>query len=319
MAKNKQTPEMIQHLTLTAFPGDQIAAVHELTEGLCNAAYMIELSSGIKTVLKISSADHTGLLRNEIDMPETEVAALQFVSEKGTVKVPKVYYYDFSQTVCTGKFFFMEALEGSSFVSAGYMLSDNEREGIYRTIGGIIKDLSQIKSERFGHLVCAEKQYDTLFELIFQMISNVLDDADDKNIDLGVNGTEVLDRLRNDKPIFDEVTESTLIHEDMWEGNVFIKDGSVVGIIDWERAMWGDPLMEEYFRNHHYVEAFYEGYGRSEFTENEKKRTYWYDLFLFLTMLTEPAYREYEDPHCNDWVLPSLKTACEKLIIHYRG
>lgn len=318
MAKNKQTSEMIRRLAHTAFPNDQIAAVDELTEGLCNAAYMIELSSGIKTVLKISSAGNFGLLRNETDLPETEVAALKLVNEKGLVKVPKVYYYDFSQTVCTGKFFFMEALEGNSFTSVGYMLSDNERESIYRRIGKIVKELSRIKAKRFGSLVSTEKQYDTLFELVFQMLSNVLDDAADKNIDLGVSGIEILDRLRSDKRIFDEVTESTLIHEDMWEGNVFIKDGTVAGIIDWERSMWGDPLMEEYFRNHHHVDSFYEGYGRSELTENEVKRTYWYDLFLFLTMLTEPEYREYEDKNCNDWVLPSLKTACEKLMINYR-
>lgn len=59
-------------------------------------------------------------------------------------------------------------------------------------------------------------------------------------------------------------------------------------------------------------------YGKTVLTENEIKRTYWYDLFLFLTMLTEPEYREYEDKSCNDWVLPSLKIACEKLMINYR-
>lgn len=317
MAKNKQTPEMIQRLTHIAFPNDEIVAVNELTEGLCNAAYMIELSSGMKTVLKISSASNSGLLRNEIAMPETEVAALLSVSEKGVVRVPKVYYYDFSQSVCTGKFFFMEAFEGNSFVSTAYFLDSDKVANVYRKVGEIVKELSQIKSDRFGSLVCAEHQYDTLFELIFKMISNVLEDAADKNIDLGVSKSEILDKLESEKSIFDEVTESTLIHEDMWEGNVFVKDGEVIGIIDWERAMWGDPLMEEYFRSHHHVDAFYEGYGRKEFTENEVRRIYWYDLFLFLTMLTEPEYREYEDKSFNDWVLPSMKATCERLTINY--
>lgn len=45
MAKNKQTSEMIQHLAHTAFPNDQIVSVKELTEGLCNAAYMIEFTA----------------------------------------------------------------------------------------------------------------------------------------------------------------------------------------------------------------------------------------------------------------------------------
>ena len=28
----------------------------------------------------------------------------------------------------------------------------------------------------------------------------------------------------------------------MWEGNIFVKDGEISGIIDWERAMWGEPV-----------------------------------------------------------------------------
>lgn len=318
MAKNRHTFEKIKQLTEIAFPNERIVTVNELTEGLCNVAYMIELSSGKKTVLKISSASNSGLLRNEVCMPETEVAALKLIREKGIIKVPEVYYYDFSRTVCSGKFFFMEALDGNSFSSIGYTLGDDERKSIYRKIGGIVKEISKIKCKCFGSLVSVENQHNTLFDLVFQMISNVLDDAADINANLGVVKAEVLDRLLSDKFIFDEVTEASFIHLDMWEGNIFIKNGTIIGVIDWERSMWGDPLMEEYFRNHHHVDDFFEGYGCSEFTETQIKRIYWYDLFLALTMLTEPEYREYEDKNCNDWILPVLKTACERLRINYQ-
>jgi len=70
---------------------------------------------------------------------------------------------------------------------------------------------------------------------------------------------------------FSEIKEATLVHWDLWEGNVFIKDGHVSGIIDWERAMWGESLMDDRFRHHNKNDAFLIGFGKESFTEKEKK------------------------------------------------
>ena len=37
-----------------------------------------------------------------------------------------------------------------------------------------------------------------------------------------------------------------LVHHDLWPANVFVdpSTGGVVGIIDTERALWGDPLLD---------------------------------------------------------------------------
>lgn len=51
-----------------------------------------------------------------------------------------------------------------------------------------------------------------------------------------------MERLAKDREYFDAVKTPTLVHWDMWEGNIFIKDGTITGIIDWERAMWRKPL-----------------------------------------------------------------------------
>jgi len=52
-----------------------------------------------------------------------------------------------------------------------------------------------------------------------------------------------------------DVTEPRLLHWDLWDGNVLRKEGRVSGIVDFERAIWGDPLMEFYFGRFHNSKA----------------------------------------------------------------
>jgi fructosamine-3-kinase len=42
------------------------------------------------------------------------------------------------------------------------------------------------------------------------------------------------------------VTEPCLVHNDLWEGNVLLEpaSGRVLGIVDLERALYGDPLLD---------------------------------------------------------------------------
>lgn len=36
----------------------------------------------------------------------------------------------------------------------------------------------------------------------------------------------------------------TILHGDFWPGNVLWRDGEIVVVIDWEDAVWGDPLSD---------------------------------------------------------------------------
>ena len=71
---------------------------------------------------------------------------------------------------------------------------------------------------------------------------------------------ELMTEFENEKQVFDEVSSATLVHWDMWEGNVFVEDDHVSGIIDWERAMWGEALMDDRFRKHNLNKDFLDGF-----------------------------------------------------------
>jgi hypothetical protein len=124
----------------------------------------------------------------------------------------------------------------------------------------------------------------------------VLEDGQKKNANFIFSVNEIRCVILKHALTLDAVTTPQLVHWDAWHLNVFVKDGKVSGLIDFERALWADPLMEAQFR----VLAFggvtdsLRGYGKTTFTPEEDIRNHLYTLHLALVMTTECYYRNYD-------------------------
>ena len=313
ITKNKQTDENIIAMAKVAFPDKGIPEIQELTEGMCNAAYKLTYADGFKAVLKISSSIKDGFMTNESNLMEAEVRAMKLVAEATDIKVAEVYKYDTSRKLCDGDYFFMENLEGSSWISVVDNLGEETNLNLRMEVGKLQKCLSEVKGVKFGLLGDDIHQFDSLYEFTYFLINNVLEDAEKRAVEIGVPRNEILAKLENDKEIFESIKVPTLVHWDMWEGNIFVKDGEISGIIDWERAMWGEPFMDDRFRYHNRNNDFLKGFGIEELSFKELRRIYWYDILLYLTMMTEVTYREYEDDGQYQWVKPMFDEIWERL------
>lgn len=289
-----------------AFPDKQVTEIKELTEGMCNVTYSIAFSDGSESILKVAAKDRSGNTSNEVNLMRAEVTAMKLVAEKCSFKVADVQYYDTSNTICDGNYFFMEKLEGDNFHFVKEKMSEEEISAIGKELGKISRELSTIQNPDFGFLG-EDTRYESLFAFVKQMLTNLISDAERRNVDILYDGRTLLDQLEKDKGAFEEVKKASLVHWDMWEGNVFVKDGRVSGIIDWERAMWGEPFMDDRFRMHNRDKIFLEGFGQTSFTENELKRLRWYDIILYLTMMIEVFYREFEDKGQYFWAREMLE------------
>lgn len=304
ITKNKQTKESIIQMAKAAFPQRGIPQIVELTEGMCNAAYKLTYEDGFKTILKISSPIKTGFMTNECNLMEAEVKAMKLVAENTDIKVAAVYRYDTTRKICDGDYFFMESLEGTSWISVIDSLGEEINSQLRMEVGKLQKRLSGVIGDKFGLLGDHIHQFDNLYEFIYFLINNVLNDAEKRDVVIGVPKDEILDKLARDKAFFEAIETPTLVHWDMWEGNIFVKEGHISGIIDWERAMWGEPFMDDRFRYHNRHNDFLKGFGINELSEDELRRIYWYDILLYLTMMTEVTYREYEDDGQYQWAKP---------------
>lgn len=312
VTKNIQTGEAIEKIIKNAFPQKKMTSYTELSEGFCNIAYRIEFSDGEKSILKIAPQFNRTLLRNEKCLMNAEVNAMKLAENIPSVRTAKVQYYDTSKTLCTGDYFIMECLEGESLAAMGDKLSESEKALIYSEIGGIVRDIAKIKGERFGQLYDGAEDFDKFYELVNMLIRNVLADAGEKDILIGVSPEEIFTLLETHKAAFEDVFP-VLVHYDLWEGNIFVKNGHACALIDWERALWGDVLMEDRFRRHSVNDSFLQGFGQTEFSEAERIRILWYDVILYLTMMTEGSFREYPDDSQYRWIKPYFEFSWNEL------
>ena len=306
ITKNKQSQETLRKMTGDAFPEKEIESITELTEGMCNVAYHILFSDGSESILKIAAKDRSGNTSNEIGLMEAEVTAMQLVREHTRIPVAKVYKYDTSRTICDGDYFFMEKMSGESLSKIRDTLSGEEQTKIYEQIGKYSRQLTAIEQPSFGMLGDSSR-FSSLYDFVRYLLHNLIRDAKNRNIDILYDGDELLDSLATDRRAFETVEHATLIHWDMWEGNVFVENGRVSGIIDWERAMWGEPFMDDRFRYHNRNQAFLRGFGQTAFSKEEERRLRWYDILLYLTMMIEVFYRGYEDDGQYRWACGMLK------------
>jgi hypothetical protein len=117
-------------------------------------------------------------------------------------------------------------------------------------------------------------------------------------------------------PACDEVVESRLVCWDLWDGNVLVDpvSGALRGILDLERALWGDPLMETQFGPDECRHATLDAYGPTALdTRGGRIRRAAYTLYVHMVMSIEGAYRHYPDDFIGDWARSKLAVDLEQL------
>jgi aminoglycoside phosphotransferase (APT) family kinase protein len=107
-----------------------------------------------------------------------------------------------------------------------------------------------------------------------------------------------------------------LVHWDLWDGNIFVhpETKQITGYIDFERALWADPLMEVNFGAFGENPAFLAGYGLKMLDTAAKRcRRTLYNIYLFLIMVIEPYYRQFADKGQEMWAREMLRQQLERL------
>ena len=71
--------------------------------------------------------------------------------------------------------------------------------------------------------------------------------------------------------LFDRPVSASLLHMDIWHQNILVnRAGKVTGLVDWDRALWGDPEIEFAVLDYCGISepAFWEGYGQPRDTSD---------------------------------------------------
>ena len=310
--KIKLSRGQINKITKKAF-GAECSEFKELSDGWFNTAYDIALDSGHSAILKVAPPADVKILSYEKDIMRTEVEVMRKVAGETRVPVPKIYSYDKSFDLIGQEYYLMEKLEGVPYNYIQEKIEEDKKEAIETRLGEYNRQINDIWGEKFGLYSPVHEKFDTWYDAFYYMMSVLLNDAADIDLDIGRPYEKISDITASLKCALDEVKKPCLAHWDLWAGNVFVDNGEITGIIDFERALWGDRLIEVFL---HSGESAYfaKGYGADiPHGPGAEARKSLYRLYLGLVMLVEAPYRNYGAEH-RQWVAGNFEKACEKVL-----
>jgi aminoglycoside phosphotransferase (APT) family kinase protein len=300
ITKNRQPEPVLRAMVERAYGRDLVPAgsaawVSELGHGWFNVAYRIRLRDGAEVVLKIAPPPAVEVLSYERGAMAVELAALRLIRERTSVPVPDVHYTDTSRELCDADYFFMPFIDADNLGIIADGLPPADRDAYHEALGAANRELNSIRGDAFGPLTGpGDRSWRTVFT---GMAEGVLGDGERRQVDLGCDYDRVRAVIAANAASLDEVTEPAFVEWDLWDGNVMVRAGKIVAIIDHERALYGDPLMEGGFTATQLPgfgdpAAFLRGYRRGALTGAEQVRRRLYGLYLTLIMVIESVYRQ---------------------------
>jgi aminoglycoside phosphotransferase (APT) family kinase protein len=321
ITKRTLTPYQIQEIFRTAF-GDagDVADLREFTNGWFAAVHGVTLTDGRELVLKVAPDPGLKLLRYEVDLSNVE---LEFHSRARVagVPVPEVHYAE-----PDNGYLVMQWLPGRTLDTIKDTLTPEQDSDVRRQLGAAVARLHTITSPYFGYPrrdghTHSGSWRTTFLTFIDDILADAREHGQDRHFPQSAAAIDAL--IRRHAAVLDEVTTPALVHFDLWDGNIFVRpEGErylLTGIIDGERAFYGDPLADFV----HFVDLatiddpqveqpLLETYfgGPRRLTDNERLRVILYTSYLDLIMLTEGAVRQYdpaEYAEVHKWVYERLE------------
>jgi aminoglycoside phosphotransferase (APT) family kinase protein len=313
--KNRKSSEQVSKMVERAFPGLTLAngddALIELKDGWFNAAYNVRLSNSREVILKIAPPKGAEIMTYEKSIMTTEVGSMRMVAANPAIPVPEIYFYDTAHDLNDSDYFFMEKLSGENYNHVKKDLPKEMQTRIDTQIGGIIREINQYTGTYFGYEGNPELRADNWRDAFIKIVDSILEDGRRKNAEYKYSIDEIHNAVVKHSKALEGVIIPHLVHWDAWDPNFFVKDGQISGILDFERALWADPLMEAQFRALAFggVSDSLRGYGKTEFTHEEDERNHLYTLHLALVMKTEDYYRHYDTDEVSNMAMMMLVPA----------
>jgi aminoglycoside phosphotransferase (APT) family kinase protein len=301
-------------------PPDHLTDLRPLDGGTYNTVEELRLGDGSRYVLKLAP-DVPGL-SYEKQLLVSEAEFYRRAAEAG-VPAPRLVSVGGD---AGGRHLLMTACPGEAW---GSWLTDAQQAVLRAELGGQVARLHRVTGPAFGYpsgaLGRLSRGWRTAFTTMFDA---VLDDAGHYRARLPRSAGEVARSARAAYPALDEVTTPSLVHFDLWQGNILVDRSAgeprIGGLIDGERMFWGDPLADfvslallgDIKKDEVFLAGYRQAGGRAEFDTPALLRLALYRAYLYLIMLTETIPREADEEHARwvqEAVAPELVAALDEI------
>ncbi|WP_030434345.1 phosphotransferase family protein [Actinoplanes subtropicus] len=282
--------------------GAGLAGAERLSGGTFAVVWRADLEDGRRVVVKVGPPPSARLLRYEKGVLPAEAEYYRLIrAHAPTVPVPDVLAVSAPEgpgfSAPSGGPGAGSGTAEPAWVIAsmlpGTPLTEKDSPRAREQLGAALREVHAITGPRFGYTGDrpAAADWPTAFAA---MIDDIRADAADWNVPLPpLDG--VVARHRN---VLAAVDRPALLHFDLWDGNVLAgPDGSLTGLVDGERYLYGDPLLDfvspallrriEDLPDH----PFLAGYRPGPFDEPARIRLALYRIHLYAIMIAEGPSR----------------------------
>ena len=251
--------------------GDGSTRLERSRTGRFNETYFVS-GGEADVVIRIAPPSDSGFIFYERNMMAQEPRVHQLVLERTDVPAAEVLAYDTSHQKLPRDFLILERLPGVPVTEAGGVDADR----VWGRVGECLAQVHAIHADAYGYLgphrvMEPQPDWGGAFQIMWNKLIDDIVACDGYVPEEADRMRRLLDRCSR---WIDRGVPSSLLHMDVWHQNVLVGgDGGVTGLLDWDRAVWGDPEIE--FAVLDYcgvsVPAFWEGYGRPRDTSGEAK------------------------------------------------
>lgn len=261
-----------------------IKSIQELGGGTFNTTYLITFTDQLKIILRISPPQTANVLWDEALLMRREHSMQPFFAPVAAL-MPKTLLVDFTHQIIDRDYIFQTCIEGERWDDVVDELTSEENNILWDQYGKITRQIHNVHGETFG-LPLPGFQFPLWSQTVMDRLERILQSA--KDHELGVpHLAQILELVRAHPGPLDEIQVARLLHGDLWLFNLLIARGehepAIVGILDADRAWWGDPMADwtmfilahaEREEGHSH---FWQAYGQREDTPAARFRASVYD------------------------------------------
>lgn len=236
--------------------------------GKHNRSYFVHTPQG-ELVLRIAPPQR-GMLFYERGMMAQEPQIHALLRAKTDVPVAKVYAYDDSHAIIDRSYIIMERLPGRA-LSDVPGVSRRFYDRVLTQVGRYLREMHSLTADRYGYLGAhhpmePQKSWWEAFWLMWNLLLDDIVNAGGYSVAEAQSLRQLLVAYRD---CFDRPLPASLLHMDVWSQNILVDEkGHVTGLVDLDRALWGDPEIEFAVLDYCGISepAFWRGYGRERDT-----------------------------------------------------
>lgn len=251
-----------------------------IATGKFNTSFFVDAATE-QLVLRIAPPRDRVFVFYERDMMRQEPQIHELVLSRTSVPVARIHAFDDSHELIDRDYLVMELLPGRSLTEMGHV----NYASVLRQVGSFLAQVHRIEADRYGYLGAhcpmePQKTWPAAFENMWNSMIDDIVSVGYYNPDESLLMRGLLERRLD---LFDRPVPSSLLHMDIWHQNILVDEaGRVTGLVDWDRALWGDPEIEFAVLDYCGISEppFWEGYGHPRDTsEQARTRQVFYLLY----------------------------------------